>query len=361
MPSVSKSSSPKKSQDKNNDNKKISSLSEFYCCYLLRSIRKTQSFYIGSTPNPYRRLRQHNGELTRGGAYRTKRQGTRPWEMCFIVYGFPNKNSALQFEHAWQHIYESRFITNNDEYKNYKFTKSSRGLHFKIAGARMLVHCDHFKIMNLKIRCFNKSFYEAWKTNKYKLPCNDAENRLFLDIELENNDDLDIVRGKCGETQSQNITKSTQDLNPLINDGKSPREEDPSSSENDLYVSDINDPVIKIARKNLKLVYTFYLNYVDDLKNYYEKSEKSLIYGELSCELCHTSFNYMDEKPKPKLAFCYHENCNSISHLHCLYKHSTKSAGKLVPIEAKCHRCDNVLEWISVVKNSIEIKNILGN
>lgn len=68
-----------------------------YTVYVLRSTVRPASWYIGSTPNPPRRLKQHNGEV-KGGAARTSRASLRPWEMVAVVSGFPGMLAALKFE-----------------------------------------------------------------------------------------------------------------------------------------------------------------------------------------------------------------------------------------------------------------------
>lgn len=72
----------------------------FYGVYLLRSAIRSASLYIGSTPDPARRLAQHNGHK-RGGAHRTARESLRPWAMVVVVSGFMNRVGALQFEYVF--------------------------------------------------------------------------------------------------------------------------------------------------------------------------------------------------------------------------------------------------------------------
>ena len=65
--------------------------------YLLNG-KRPRDIYIGYSPNPHRRLRQHNGEIAGGAAP----AGGQPYSLQLIVSGFATEQSALQFEAAWQ-------------------------------------------------------------------------------------------------------------------------------------------------------------------------------------------------------------------------------------------------------------------
>lgn len=57
--------------------------------------------YAGVSPDPLKRLKKHNGEIS-GGAKYTKSKGPG-WTHICLVKGFPTKIEALQFEWAVKH------------------------------------------------------------------------------------------------------------------------------------------------------------------------------------------------------------------------------------------------------------------
>ena len=77
--------------------KAATAAAEMHNSYLLESTARTT--YVGYSPDPHRRLRQHNGELA-GGERATQRH--RPWQLLLYVSGFRNQVRALQFESTWQ-------------------------------------------------------------------------------------------------------------------------------------------------------------------------------------------------------------------------------------------------------------------
>lgn len=75
-----------------------------WICYILKNTSNTdyKITYNGSTNNPIRRLRQHNGELV-GGAKMTKKYGQSTWRIYAIISGFPDHKNCLQCEWIIKH------------------------------------------------------------------------------------------------------------------------------------------------------------------------------------------------------------------------------------------------------------------
>ncbi|GJE93433.1 structure-specific endonuclease subunit SLX1 [Phanerochaete sordida] len=161
----------------------------FYACYLLKSVRTPGSTatYIGSTPSPPRRIRQHNGEITQG-AFKTERN--RPWVMQMIVHGFPSKLAALQFEWAWQHPHISRHLRN--ENGKAQFARSNLIRH-RIQVAHGMIRSHPYNTWALHVKLFTEEAVKIWTAlaNKQPLPAGFTSS-----IELEG------VDGKSGKVGS---------------------------------------------------------------------------------------------------------------------------------------------------------------
>lgn len=134
-----------------------------YYCYLLQSLSTPTSSrsYIGFTTNPMRRLRQHNGELTRGGAKRTSKY--RPWKFLVIVSGFPNKILALQFEWQFQHPLESRIVRSAMNIHQ----KWSTGWKGKLEILTLMIEISLWRQLSLKLNFLDENAYK-WYCNRYQ-------------------------------------------------------------------------------------------------------------------------------------------------------------------------------------------------
>jgi len=75
-----------------------------YYCYILKNdyLPHIQRTYNGSTVNPKRRIRQHNG-IIKGGAKYTRSFGNSTWKIYVIIKGLPDYSNCLQCEWRIKH------------------------------------------------------------------------------------------------------------------------------------------------------------------------------------------------------------------------------------------------------------------
>ncbi|EDO14460.1 hypothetical protein Kpol_223p3 [Vanderwaltozyma polyspora DSM 70294] len=299
----------------------------FYCCYLLQSINKKQSFYIGSTPNPVRRLRQHNGNLSNGGAYRTKREGTRPWEMVLVVYGFTSKIAALQFEHAWQHGYKTHYIPMDDRIM--KNANSGRTVHHKLGLVRQLLANVYFRHMNLKVHFFSMPILDVWNLNKFNIKM--GSNEISVDV------------SQVSQETKTNLEQASDDDD---DNGACSRDE-----------------------RNLQLVTELYDNTVTKENEIKEIIKDILVLGERNCNLCGQCYDYTseDDTMKMHIFICPNSTCHYEAHLNCLYEKFIEeesgidSKNILLPNFCMCPGCLDEMSWSDFVKISTMIKNSFSN
>lgn len=159
----------------------------FYCVYMLRATTQPRKHvYIGSTPHPRRRLRQHNGELgTRSGASKTVR--LRPSEFALLVTGFPSKVAALQFEWAWQNAHITRHSRET--------TSKTGTMNGKIDHLLALLRSQSFQQWPLEIRIFNQQAADHWSKATAKTPVGKPVSTTIMDRQrvLDGTADIDVT------------------------------------------------------------------------------------------------------------------------------------------------------------------------
>lgn len=136
-----------------------------WCCYIIKS-RDSNNSYNGSTNDPVRRLRQHNGEIS-GGAFRTKQH--RPWDYIAILKGLPDHINCLSCE--WRIRYP-----NNKRKKEQKY----RGVMGRIVGLNEILKLEKWtnqcKILNKDINL------ELFISKEYASLINNLPNNIELNV-----------------------------------------------------------------------------------------------------------------------------------------------------------------------------------
>ena len=110
-----------------------------FLCYLLQNVNNSRT-YIGVTDNMYRRLRQHNGEIS-GGAKATHGGS---WIVVLCITGFPNRNGALSLETLWKRMYRNRRKRVLDaRYPNLVYQSKMSPVQLRQVDLYRLVHTNH--------------------------------------------------------------------------------------------------------------------------------------------------------------------------------------------------------------------------
>lgn len=293
----------------------------FYCCYLLRSTVRKASHYVGSTPNPSRRLGQHNGRV-KGGAVRTSRASLRPWEMTCIVAGFPSNIAALQFEWAWHNAHLTRHISADQRIsfattltKTSARTGKSRkrpgrprsSLLDKLSNLHLLLRAPYFSRWPLEARFFNREVYQSWRSW-----CERVDEWLRPGIRVN----LDL----------------------------------PEPQKEDEEITSAQPPAKKrridlIGKGGVEGVDPTYARFQDVL----EKGKFLLDEGDdQKCGVCSKQL-YLG---KELFVICPSNGCRSLNHLTCLSKHFLQQGQSklLVPESGKCPSCRKKLQWFELMR-----------
>ncbi|KAK9365734.1 hypothetical protein V1509DRAFT_632331 [Lipomyces kononenkoae] len=325
---------------------------QFYCCYLLRSSKKTRSFYIGSTPLPLRRLRQHNGELLQG-AWKTKQSEKRPWEIICIVSGFPSKISALQFEHAWQHPFRSRHIQPCDRITKNKTQVSS--LHKHLGNLRLLLSSPSLNRWPLKFHIFDAEVHKVWKQNKYKVAEIPSHVAILLDLRTPeglNKDTKTVADRRARELAT--------DSDPCQSAPKAPGRKKKAQQTSESSQAEVTAELELLQRTNVHegdgLGGIKGLKITNDMyEPYFSYSAHRIESGDV-CGICSED---LGNEQGLSTVICSNTDCLETYHTTCLAKEflsqtfdPSASNIHVLPVQGSCTTCEQLLDWGLLIRNS---------
>ncbi|QYS94999.1 Structure-specific endonuclease subunit SLX1 [Trichoderma simmonsii] len=275
----------------------VKPLPALYVVYVLRSTVRPGSIYIGSTPNPPRRLKQHNGEA-KGGAVRTSRDSLRPWEMIVLVSGFPSSTAALKFEwalnnpHLTLHIpKEERITVATQRKRNGMPRRKPHSLKSVIPNVHLLTSVSSFSRWPLNVHFFSQDAHKVWKD-----------------------------WSKTRETPVTAGPKILTDFGPSAGD----------------------------ASTTSWGIHALALDY-SPMKDYIEKAHNVTSFERQGqCIHCRKEM-----QPEQGLyAMCPNDGCEAMGHIDCWSKHALAGdePGAIIPTSCKCPACSGEIRWGDMMK-----------
>ncbi|KAL2889235.1 Structure-specific endonuclease subunit SLX1 [Ceratocystis lukuohia] len=309
-----------------------------YCVYVLRSSIKpnTAQPYVGSTPNPERRLSQHNG-LTKGGASRTARKELRPWEMVFIVSGFPSMIGALKFEwalanpHISSHIPKDERISVSKARKRNGMPKRPRDkIPSVLANVHLLLRSPSFSRWPLTVNVFEPEVYTIWQKC-----CSEVAVPLRPSLKIRTDFSAPMAPAVLpGEGADTSLEL------PNLESEKEESDDDnaPTAEE-----------VSKTGIKSIPIDYKPLKDYAEKTRSIFEFERQGC------CVFCRGNM----KNGEGLYVVCPGVGCEAVGHLDCWAKHGLSSTSTptnsgehtaMIPIEAQCPGCGKVASWGELMK-----------
>ncbi|KAI0407408.1 GIY-YIG catalytic domain-containing protein [Xylaria palmicola] len=286
-----------------------------YTVYVLRSTVSHASLYIGSTPNPPRRLKQHNGEA-KGGAARTSRRSLRPWEMVALVSGFPGMVPALRFEwalnnpHVSMHIPTGSRITISTQRKRNGHPRCPpKSVKSIVSNLHLLLRVPSFARWPLKLHFFAPEVHQAWT-------------------------------GCCGAA-SEPLRATV----PVYTDF-APAPAPTAAADGDEDEGASAEPVDPPPRG----IHALPLDYAP-MKEFVEKTRSLYSFErEGACVVCRESLPH----GKGLYATCSNAGCEGTGHVSCWARHllGADAGEEIIPIAGRCPTCGGEVIWGDMMKET---------
>ncbi|KAI0201159.1 GIY-YIG catalytic domain-containing protein [Astrocystis sublimbata] len=307
-----------------------------YTVYILRSTVRNASLYIGSTPNPPRRLKQHNG-VVQGGAARTSRQHLRPWEMVALVSGFPGMVAALKFEwalnnpHLSLHIpTEARISIATKRKRNGHPRRPPHNIKSIVSNVHLLLNVPSFRRWPLRLHFFDAEVHRAWTRC-----CDTAaetvgrEVPVFTDFAPEKSTTAATTKAARGRRRRASATTaaSAADGGDVGDQEGTPTDPEPPKPRG---------------------IHALPLDYAP-MKSYVEKTQSLYTFErEGVCVVCDQHLPHEEGL----YATCSNPGCEGTGHLNCWSKHllDGNDTEDIIPISGRCPKCEGEVVWGDMMK-----------